>query len=686
MPKFLHALWSAAAGRVLTFLVLGALAAGAGEAAVTAKKLPIAIVVMDPLAAELSCACVRGYGQRDYHKLAAYLARELGRQTTVSFSEDLADALARLTPGLPVIVIGQESLIAHDAPAAGFQGRALARLTDQEGAATITGLFVVKAGDPAATLQDLARRRIFFGPANAAERRAAALAALNTAGVTPPERLETRETSSDAALEIVDSALEPPPAAVISSYALPLLEGCGSLKPGDLKIVGRTEPVPFMAVFASDSLPAEQRRKLTDALLALRKPSRLLRAMESRNGFVPVPDRPPVAGVRGAVEDWPDWRGPRRDGHVAWLPARLPASPRLLWKQPALNGGLAGLAVAQGCLLVADRDPADERDVFRCLDADTGELRWLVDYPAPGRLDYGQFPRATPVLRAGRAWLLGAFGDLRCVNLADGKVLWKRHYLHDLGGRLPKWGACATPLLVDDLLIVNPGGPQASLVALDARTGRHRWKSPGSPAAYASFIAATLGGRRQIVGYDEFSLGGWDPKTGERLWKLVPPVAGDFNVPTPLVVEENLFVATENNGARLYGFDAGGRILPNPIGTYADLAPDTATPVCARGRVFGAYLGLHCLDARHRLQCLWRAEDKAGDEHASLFASDDRVLLVALNGELLLLAADAGRFEVLSRLRLFADDADIYSHPALVGAKLYVRGADSVCCFDLSGE
>ncbi len=150
---------------------------------------------------------------------------------------------------------------------------------------------------------------------------------------------------------------------------------------------------------------------------------------------------------------------------------------------------------------------------------------------------------------------------------------------------------CSTPLVVDDLLIVNPGGTNASLVALDCATGRTRWTTPGLPAAYSSFICGEFGGRRQIVGYDQHSLGGWDVKTGKRLWQLVPPAEGDFNVPTPIAVDGGVVVSTENNGTRLYRFDESGRIISKPAAEFADLSPDTVSPVVTCGRVFGAHRG-----------------------------------------------------------------------------------------------
>jgi outer membrane protein assembly factor BamB len=355
-----------------------------------------------------------------------------------------------------------------------------------------------------------------------------------------------------------------------------------------------------------------------------------------------------------------------------------------------MNGGLAGLSVSDGRLIVAERDVTDEFDYYRCLNADTGELIWQIMFPATGRLDYGQTPRATPVIRNGKAYLLGAFGTLRCVNVSDGSTVWQRDLPGEFHAKLPTWGMCATPLVVDDLLIVNPGAPDASLVALDCATGKTCWATPGAPAAYSAFICGQFGGRRQIVGYDRESLGGWDVKTGERLWRLVPTTSGDFNVPTPVAVDGGVVLSTENNGTRLYRFDDSGRIIPKPAAEYADLAPDTCTPVAAAGRLFGAAGGLHCLDTRDGgLRPVWRSEDDKLGDHASLIADDRRVLVVTVRGELILLdataAADAG--PIVSRVRVFGDDdAEIYSHPALVGTRLYVRGGDSVVCLDLGAS
>lgn len=222
------------------------------------------------------------------------------------------------------------------------------------------------------------------------------------------------------------------------------------------------------------------------------------------------------------------------------------------------------------------------------------------------------------------------------------------------------------------------------MVALDLATGRTRWASAGGPAAYAAFICAELGGRRQVVGYDRDSLGGWDPGTGGRLWRWEPSMPGDFNVPTPIAAGGGLLVATENNGTRFFRFDPDGRIESSPASECGDLSPDTTTPVVTCGRVFGVDQGLYCLDLRKGLQPVWHREDDALGDHASLWADEERVLVMTLGGELILVDGRSDACSVVSRVRVFEDEVEVYAHPALVGTRLFARGGASVVCVDLA--
>ena len=646
----------------------------------SASGRPLTLIVMDPLSRELNCVCVKGNGQRDYRKLSARLASAIKEKVNIEFSDDLADTLSLIGgKNGEYLIIGDRSLVAHAAEKAGLKCKSICALTDRDGKTSLGATFLIRSDDTAKELKDLEGRKLLLGFPEGDEKVAAALAALKAAGVAA--KPDKHQSFNDAALDLLDSEASPLPVAVLPAYALTMLQGCGSVKPGNLKVLASSEPAPFITAFVSENIPAERREKILSTLLEIKNDPQLLDTIESKEGFLPITSKQ----TRGAAHDsWPDWRGPNRDGRVAQLPKTLPTSPRIVWKKGAVAGGLAGLSISDGRLLVAERDFSDERDVYRCFNSEDGELIWRLSFPARGNLDYGNAPRATPVIYDGHAYVLGAFGDLRCLDLSDGSVLWERQLIREFGARLPTWGTCSPPLIMEDLVIVNPGSTNAALAALDLCTGHTRWTTPGAPAAYSAFVAGEFGGRRQFIGYDDRSLGGWDPATGERLWRFVPPVNGDFNVPTPIAFKDGLVVASENNGTRFYRFDRDGKIISTPAAQFADLSPDTSTPVITNNRIFGAdQERIYCLDGA-TFKPIWEREEKNLGDHASLLADDERVLIITIRGELILLDARTNDSPVIARMNLFQEDVEVYAHPALVGSRLYARGGDALICVDLA--
>jgi outer membrane protein assembly factor BamB len=349
--------------------------------------------------------------------------------------------------------------------------------------------------------------------------------------------------------------------------------------------------------------------------------------------------------------------------------------------------GLGGVAATRAQVIVSDRELNDSADAFRCLDANTGAELWNVIIPAAGHLDFGNSPRATPLIRGESVYLASAFGEIQCVKLSNGELVWDVDLRTEfkVDSDLP-WGMCASPLIVEGNLIVNPGGKAALLAALNVQTGAVVWKSPGTKAAYGSFLAGRFGGQLQVVGYDADSLGGWDAKSGQRLWRLVPRVSKEFGVPTPVAVGDRLLISSENNGTRLYQFAQNGTIDPHPVAVNQDLAPDCHTPVVVGNRVFGVWSDLFCLDVAKGLSTIWRGEDSAYGRYATLVASNDRLLALGLDGELLLIDAKADKYRVLSRAKIFEDDHGVYSHPAVVGNRLYIRGSTETVCVDLGSN
>jgi len=246
----------------------------------------LALVIMDPLAAPLACDCVKGYAQRKYEALGVYLTKELGRPVEVYWGGALKTAL-KDSSGRADIIIGKDSVVRHDATAGSMVVQPIASLTGKDGSTTQTGLIVVRTGDRAKKAADLKGYRIFFGTPDAEEKSAAVMALLREKGIEIPDQPETCDACSGAATQLMELEEGVDGAAVISSYARPLLEGCGTIQKGDLRIIAESQPVPFVTAFVNEALPEENRRSIEQALLNVAKQKELLSALETRDGFVP---------------------------------------------------------------------------------------------------------------------------------------------------------------------------------------------------------------------------------------------------------------------------------------------------------------------------------------------------------------------------------------------------------------
>ncbi len=278
----------------LTLTVLPAVAVAADKPAEKIDDKPLSIpesalvlVVTDPLAAPLSCPCVKGYAQRDYDKLGKYLEGKLGRPVVVAYSETLAGALSKKTGGRADLIIGKDSVTRAAAPENKVAVTHLAALAGKDGKTTQTGLICVYATDKAVIPADLKGYTIYFGTTDAEEKSGAAVTLFKDFGVELPAKLETCVACTDGATKVIDEAKGGKKVAtVISSYAQPLLEGCGTIKKGDLRVVGETDPVPFVAAFATKTLVAADCEKVKAALLEVGKKPDLCTALETKGGFV----------------------------------------------------------------------------------------------------------------------------------------------------------------------------------------------------------------------------------------------------------------------------------------------------------------------------------------------------------------------------------------------------------------
>ncbi|MEO1530225.1 MAG: PhnD/SsuA/transferrin family substrate-binding protein, partial [Planctomycetota bacterium] len=401
------------------------------------------VVVMDSLSLPLSCACVPGVGQRRYEPLCEFVSARVGQDVNLIYEESLQLAQRR---GLATIdvVIGKRSLVLADAEATGRNLNAVCELTDRNGKTTLGGVLLVSKTSGIKSLAELQGQSIAIGSEEHFECHAAVRSLLNDRGVKA--ELLPKDSIEEAVYAFDDGHAK---AVAVSDYLPPLLEGCGKLAKGSTRVIARTAESPAVQVFLSDSLSRSERDRLMAAFLACSTDPQIINALESKNGFQPI----------ASIEGWTDWRGPRRDGKYSGLPRVFDDSPEVLWRATVTGPAMAGLSATPDRVFVADKTSDFKQDIFRAFDAENGKPIWQVTIDAPHKMDYTNAPRATPVVAGERVLLQSAFGQLICVDAADGSQIWSKHLVDDFGGELPTWGYCVPPLVVDQRVIVSPGGP-----------------------------------------------------------------------------------------------------------------------------------------------------------------------------------------------------------------------------------
>jgi outer membrane protein assembly factor BamB len=398
-----------------------------------------------------------------------------------------------------------------------------------------------------------------------------------------------------------------------------------------------------------------------------------------------------LAGVLappGWADDWPQWRGPGRDG--VWpakgLPEAFPPGglkPR--WTRP-VGGGYGGLAVAAGRVYLLDRQK-EPREVERvvCLAAADGKPLWAHAYPvAYGKLDYGNGPRSTPTVYGGRVYAFGALGHLHCLDAATGKALWARDTARDFQGRVPTWGHACSPLLDGGRLVVQVGGEGACLVALDRHSGREVWRSLSDRPGYSSPVLIDTGGRQQLVYWAAEHLSGLDPVTGRVLWQVPHTTSYDVTISDPVLHEGVLLVSDYWEGSLAVRLDGRGR---DPRVLWRGRRPLSllmSTPLCRGGYAYALdrHDGLKCVELRTGRE-KWGGQHvtpKGQNPHATLVWAGDRALILNAKGELILAELSPEGYREVSRAKVIGDT---WAAPAFAGGCLFARNDREVVCVPL---
>ncbi|MCA1558701.1 MAG: PQQ-like beta-propeller repeat protein [Acidobacteria bacterium] len=395
-----------------------------------------------------------------------------------------------------------------------------------------------------------------------------------------------------------------------------------------------------------------------------------------------APSSPP-AETASSAPYWTDFRGPRRDGHYRERPVRTswPAQGLTpVWKQP-VGGGYASFVVAGGRAFTIEQRA--DQEVVAAYDVPTGREVWTNQWPAKfSELLGGDGPRATPTWSDGRVYALGAQGELRCLDEATGRVVWRINILEDNAATNLQWGMAASPLIVDDTVVVLPGGPNGrSVVAYDRRTGARVWSALDDRQAYSSPMLVTLGGVRQIVVLSASRLMGLTPENGRLLWEHPWVTQFDINAAQPLVVGPDRVFISSGYGvgaAVLELARSGDAFTVREVWRNIRMKNQFTSSVLHEGFVYGLDEAiLACVNVASG-DLKWKG-GRYG--YGQVMLASGHLIVLTEDGDMVLVRATPERHEELVRFPVL--DGKTWNHPAMAGGYLLVRNLKDMAAFDL---
>jgi outer membrane protein assembly factor BamB len=374
-----------------------------------------------------------------------------------------------------------------------------------------------------------------------------------------------------------------------------------------------------------------------------------------------------------AAADWPQWRGPQRNG-VSSEPLRVtrwPVSgPKKLW-QAQVGMGFSSVAVVGGRVYTLGN--LGSQDVVYCLNAGNGSVVWKFPY-AQAAGDY-EGPRAAPVVEGGRVYTLSRDGLALCLDAATGRRIWQNNIAQATRAQSPQWGFAGAPLVDGSRVIYNVG---TSGTAVDKNTGKIVWQTGGGQAGYAGPMPYSAGGRRGIAIFTSTGLVGVDPATGRTQWQHPWDTSHGVNAADPIFSGDMVFISSGyNRGCALLRI---GGARPQVLWENKNMRNHFNTCVLIGGQLYGNDDGkLVCIDLRTG-NTRWRG---IGMDKGGLITADGKLLILTGRGELAIAAANPSGYSELARARVLGGEC--WPHPVLSGGRAYCRNRQgSLVCVDLS--
>jgi outer membrane protein assembly factor BamB len=381
--------------------------------------------------------------------------------------------------------------------------------------------------------------------------------------------------------------------------------------------------------------------------------------------------------------DWPQWRGPNRDGisKETGLLKQWPAEgPPLVWKATGAGRGYSSLAVAGGRIYTMGL--RGDREHVIAFDVATGKEAWATPHGSAFRNDRGDGPRGTPTIDGDKLYALGGNGDLSCLDAKTGRVVWTQNVLQKFGGSNITWGISESPLVINEKVLVNAGGPGASIVALNKKDGSLIWKSQSDHAGYSSAITVEAGGITQVVFFTSSRVVGLDLRDGRLLWDYPRAANNVANAATPIVRGNRVFISSDyGNGGGLVEIKANDKgLTAQEIYFTKDMRNHHSSSVLVGDYLYGFSSSILTAMRFDTGEVAWK--DRSVGK-GSLVYADGNLYCLSENGVVGLVEATPAGYHEKGRFRIPQDSLPTWTHPVVAGGRLYLRDQDTIYAYDV---
>ncbi len=420
------------------------------------------------------------------------------------------------------------------------------------------------------------------------------------------------------------------------------------------------------------------------------------------------------------ADDWKQWMGPNRDGvyQESGIIDSIPQSGlKVKWRVP-IHGGYAGPAAANNIVYVFDYKVADGRafnnpgkranlkgqERLIALDAKTGEEKWQHAYDCPYSISYPAGPRCTPTIDGDRVYILGSEGDLKCLNTADGTLIWETSLKNNFKAEVPIWGFSSHPLVDGEMLYTMVGGEGQGIVAFDKMTGDVRWKALNCAAGYCPPTIIEKAGVRQLIVFHPDAVCALDPSNGKSYWSIEIKPQYNMSICRPMLDGNLLYASGIGNQSvmlKLNEEKPAAKVVwrGNPRNSVYGA---NATPIFVNGVLYGSdcMVGkLFAVDGKDGKR-LWETfeatqpKEKRRVGHGTAFLTrigdSNRYIIMSETGDLMLANLTPEKFESLGRFHVLEPTGEsfgrsvVWSHPAYANRTAYVRNDKEIVAVDIS--